>query len=165
VVRGVATGDVLRVAATGIIQMIEADPQSYPNSIQNFDSNVDGVLDLDEVEHNEILQSLLAPDVTSHGIDALSIGFGIHLTPCESGTCSAPPADRCFDRELDGDETDVDCGGSCLACAGGASCKAPSDCQSHVCTAGVCAAPTCHDGVRDGFETGVDCGWNCGPCP
>ena len=33
-----------------------------------------------------------------------------------------------------------------------------SDCQSGVCTGGICQAPTCNDGVRNGSETDVDCG-------
>jgi hypothetical protein len=164
VVRGLVTSDARRAAATGIIQMVASDPKMYPNSITLFDTNVDGVLELDEVEQNQLLLSLLAPDVTRDGVTSLSFGFGIHLQPCDSGPCSAPPADRCFDRTLDGDETDVDCGGSCLACPGGASCKVAGDCQSQVCTGGVCAAPTCSDGVLDGFETDVDCGWNCARC-
>jgi hypothetical protein len=39
-----------------------------------------------------------------------------------------------------GDETGVDCGGSCEACA------------------------TCDDGVQNGDETGIDCGGSCAPC-
>jgi hypothetical protein len=66
---------------------------------------------------------------------------------------------------LDGDETDVDCGGACIACGSGARCRADGDCQTRHCDGGVCAAPTCSDGVRDGAETGVDCGAGCGPCP
>ncbi len=44
---------------------------------------------------------------------------------------------HCTNGVLDGDETDVDCGGSCVAC------------------------PTCTDGIQNGTETGIDCGGDC----
>ena len=65
---------------------------------------------------------------------------------------------------MNGTETGVDCGGpSCAPCASGGGCSIPSDCQSGVCTGGVCQAPTCSDGIRNGAETDVDCGG--APCP
>lgn len=46
----------------------------------------------------------------------------------------------CSDTTLDGDETDVDCGGSiCGPCANGLMCQAPTDCQSNNCSMNVCA--------------------------
>jgi Tol biopolymer transport system component len=42
---------------------------------------------------------------------------------------------------LNGDETGVDCGGSCPAC------------------------PSCDDGLQNQGESGVDCGGPCAPCP
>lgn len=45
----------------------------------------------------------------------------------------------------------------------GVSCVSPIQCNSGVCTAGLCATPSCTDHVRNGQETDVDCG---GPtCP
>ena len=46
----------------------------------------------------------------------------------------------CTDGEKNGDETGIDCGGTCTAC------------------------PTCDDGEQNGDETGVDCGGSCGTC-
>ncbi len=47
----------------------------------------------------------------------------------------------CFDGIKNGDETDVDCGGSCNPC------------------------PTCDDGIKNGDETAIDCGGTlCEPC-
>lgn len=47
----------------------------------------------------------------------------------------------CFDGIKNGDETAVDCGGSCNPCA------------------------TCDDGIKNGDETGIDCGGtSCVPC-
>ena len=51
------------------------------------------------------------------------------------------PNPTCDDGILNGDETGVDCGGSCAACA------------------------TCDDGILNGDETGIDCGGpDCEPC-
>jgi cysteine-rich repeat protein len=88
----------------------------------------------------------------------------------------------CADEVLNGDETDVNCGGACEPCADGETCEQGSDCASGVCaepvddsgmagTAGAgggdleCQAPTCLDGIRNGFEADVDCGGSdCDPC-
>ena len=71
----------------------------------------------------------------------------------------------CMDADKNGDETDVDCGGSCAPCDDAEACLLPADCKSGVCTAGVCQAPTCEDAVKNGAETGADCGGGqCPPC-
>jgi hypothetical protein len=44
----------------------------------------------------------------------------------------------CADGEQNGNETGLDCGGSCLACLG-APCSASDDCKSGACAKGVCA--------------------------
>ncbi|MDY8134847.1 PKD domain-containing protein [Aquimarina sp. 2201CG5-10] len=46
----------------------------------------------------------------------------------------------CDDGIQNGDETGIDCGGSCEAC------------------------PTCDDDIQNGDETGIDCGGSCLPC-
>ncbi|MGB1205129.1 MAG: hypothetical protein ACPG5B_05755, partial [Chitinophagales bacterium] len=72
------------------------------------------------------------------------ICFAIYDVPLaqinDVGNCAAP---TCFDGMMNGDETDVDCGGAnCDAC------------------------PTCNDGMMNGDETGVDCGGaTCDACP
>jgi len=94
---------------------------------------------------------------------------------CESGVCSGgsltmpPPwatcqTPSCSDAAQNGDESDVDCGGSCPACPAGAMCGSPGDCQSAVCTGSICQAPTCSDGVQNGDESDVDCGGSCPGC-
>jgi len=73
----------------------------------------------------------------------------------------------CNNGVQDGDETDVDCGGTCEAdCGNGQGCGSAQDCASGVCTdEGECATPTCDDGVQNGGETDVDCGGDCpGAC-
>jgi hypothetical protein len=71
----------------------------------------------------------------------------------------------CTDGRKDGHETGVDCGGGCGLCPVGQGCNSGVDCQTGVCSSGICQAPSCFDGVRDGTETGVDCGGGCGGCP
>ncbi|CAF4125547.1 unnamed protein product [Adineta steineri] len=64
----------------------------------------------------------------------------------------------CFDGIMDGDETDIDCGGSCLTCAVGQKCTLTKDCNNVLCTNDICANPTCTDGIQNQKETDVDCG-------
>jgi hypothetical protein len=84
---------------------------------------------------------------------------------CASGACDAAAltcvADTCADHRKDGDETDVDCGGSCpTPCAVGKGCAADADCATNACDAVTltCDADPCMDGRQDGDETDVDCG-------
>jgi cysteine-rich repeat protein len=79
---------------------------------------------------------------------------------CTNGVCQS----LCTDNVRNGDETAVDCGGSCLPCATGLGCAQAADCDSGVCTGGICQAPTCSDHVTNGSETALDCGGSCGPC-
>jgi hypothetical protein len=80
-----------------------------------------------------------------------------------------PPPATCSDKQKNGDETDVDCGGSCPPCADGKVCGVPADCKSDVCqqscaliclpgTHKTCRPSSCNDGVKNGSETAVDCG-------
>jgi len=50
------------------------------------------------------------------------------------------------------------CGGNCAPCWAGQACVVADDCQSGVCTNGMCQLPTCSDGVKNDGETGLDCG-------
>ena len=82
----------------------------------------------------------------------------------DSDAMTVNPAD-CDDGEMNGNETDVDCGGDCSPCETGEMCGLGSDCISQVCAANICAAPTCTDGILNGSELAIDCGGDCGPCP
>lgn len=80
---------------------------------------------------------------------------------CIDSLCTA--SSHCDNAQLDGDETDLDCGGSCPEkCADSMACNVGDDCQSGVCDAGSCQAPSCLDSVKNGLESDVDCG---GVCP
>jgi hypothetical protein len=165
---GAVDADEVRAAAfASIREMIENRPSSHVAFFRMLDTNPqDFELTQTEVETNSLIESLLAPDITRNSEPMLSLGFRVHLKACAEGACIAgPPATTCFDRVLDGDETDVDCGGSCAKCAReAATCSLASDCESNACDGGTCAAPSCDNGVRDGHETDVDCGSQCGDC-
>ncbi|MEM9860598.1 MAG: hypothetical protein AAF938_03180, partial [Myxococcota bacterium] len=77
-------------------------------------------------------------------------------------------AASCVDGVQNGDETDVDCGGTCRACDIGLRCAMNADCESLVCMEDRCTESTaqarCDDGAQNGDETGVDCGGTCRGC-
>ena len=73
------------------------------------------------------------------------------------------PPPLCADGRKDGHETDVDCGGLCLACDNGRACVADRDCVHRTCRGGRCA-DACADHTLDGNESDVDCGGSCPPC-
>ena len=64
----------------------------------------------------------------------------------------------CTDQIRNGEETDIDCGGSCGRCEVGGSCKSNADCEDSDCQGGVCTAFPCFNGKIDGDETDIDCG-------
>ncbi|CAF3977923.1 unnamed protein product [Adineta steineri] len=71
----------------------------------------------------------------------------------------------CFDGLMNGDETDIDCGGSCLTCAVGKNCTLTKDCDNLQCTNDICASAACNDTIKNNEETDVDCGGlNCSSC-
>jgi hypothetical protein len=60
---------------------------------------------------------------------------------CASGSCAGVQcAASCFDGEQNGNETAIDCGGSCSRCGDGRTCLRHSDCQGARCAAGACNA-------------------------
>jgi len=61
---------------------------------------------------------------------------------CEAGSVGCA-VDSCANLERDGDETSVDCGGSCGPCAGGAACAIADDCASQRCFERACCEPPC----------------------
>ncbi len=96
----------------------------------------------------------------------------------------------CYDGVQNGDETGVDCGGSCKPCGtcfdgiqnndeedvdcGGTYCEACHNCYDNLmnwdeegvdCGGNFCEpCPTCFDGINNQDETGVDCGGSCPRC-
>jgi formylglycine-generating enzyme required for sulfatase activity len=111
--------------------------------------------------------------------------------PPDAGVCAAAKCvcqtPTCNDHVKNGNETGVDCGGSCPPCGVSVTCTTGSDCSTGECGVGfkggpctgtavdggadaahslagcVCEAPTCSDGVKNGGESDVDCGGD--ECP
>jgi len=85
-----------------------------------------------------------------------------------NATCAAPAS--CFDRESNGLETGVDCGGpACPPCGPMGFCRSAADCTTRLCALGYyggqCVSmPDCGNGVFEWGETSMDCGGFCGPC-
>lgn len=156
-------GEVLEATSAGVLQQLENAPRDHLFMWLLTDTNGDGTVTRDEVITSDLIVSFLAPDIEIGEVEATTIGFAFHLSPCasESDCPTAVPVNTCFDRVLDGDETALDCGGSCKACPAGRACAVTDDCQSTACTDNVCAPGTCSDGVLDNFEADVDCGRTC----
>ena len=77
---------------------------------------------------------------------------------------STGPQPTCDDGIQNGDETGIDCGGSCAACATCDDGIQNGD-ETGIDCGGSCAAcPTCNDGILNGDETGIDCGGSCPAC-
>lgn len=86
-----------------------------------------------------------------------------------TGVSETEGDDTCVNGMQDGDETDVDCGGSCEdACGIGQGCEAGDDCETGICDdSGTCQPPSsCDDGMQGADESDDDCGGECGAtCP
>ncbi len=122
---------------------------------------------------------------------AVLLSGGARSSLALSNKCQPPTQSTCTDGVQNGDETGVDCGGSCTPCStGDGKCDgvAPFDRTKtykegdkiiHNNTLyelknrrwvnlGTCdstvTTPTCTDGIKNGSETGVDCGGSCTPC-
>ena len=86
------------------------------------------------------------------------------------GDTTNPPTPTCNDGIKNGDETGVDCGGSCTPCQVEATCTdgIQNGDETGVDCGGSCTPcqveATCTDGIQNGDETGVDCGGSCVPC-
>ncbi len=89
------------------------------------------------------------------------------------GTTDAGVLVTCSDGVQNGDETGVDCGGSCLVCVRSATCsdglqnggETGVDCGGP-CTKSCEDIPAhCKDSVKNDTETDVDCGGSCPGCP
>ncbi len=105
--------------------------------------------------------------------------LGLFLVACSSSENTDPDdgsndgdggtkvdKEECRNGKKDGNETDVDCGGSCQTkCTTKQTCKTASDCDDDLqCTKAVCSPKSSTDGVQNGNETDIDCGGDAPPC-
>lgn len=164
---GVRTADARQATRIGATQRLATNPQDHRAFWYFVDTDHDGSIEESDFESGT-MAAFLSPDVELVVDDrvtpVLSIGYRFHLSPCPEGRCAPPIEEACFDRVRDGDETDVDCGGSCGPCAGGLACAIGADCQTGACDGGSCRPATCDDGLRNGFESSTDCGGTCEGC-
>ncbi len=88
---------------------------------------------------------------------------------CDSNVCTFDICREgsCDDGVKNGDETDVNCGGTtCGPCGDNQACLVGSDCASGTCDNGACTPSSCSDGLLNGNETDLDCGGGgCPGCP
>ena len=89
--------------------------------------------------------SASATDSATGSGSASATGTGTDTDPASaSATMTATGGDGCSDGVQNGDETDVDCGGSCGAtCESGEMCVVDGDCVSMACGGGVCVDAMC----------------------
>lgn len=115
---------------------------------------------------SEVLASAPNPDGKKEGLSCADDSECQSLT-CVAGSCAPVTGGNPKDKEQNGTETDVDCGGtSAPKCEDGKACKAASDCASATCTRGKCAEAKPDDGIKNGDESDVDCGGSKAPkCP
>ncbi len=104
----------------------------------------------------------LPPNMCFGCTDETSVNFDPNVTQ-DDGSCFS-----CSDGILNGNETEVDCGGAdcmpCFTCDDGIlnGNEEEIDCGGPDCP----ACPTCDDGTQNGDEEGVDCGGTeCPVCP
>ena len=64
----------------------------------------------------------------------------------------------CNDQIKNGNETDIDCGGSCGKCNIGQACNLNAECDESNCIDGTCTPFDCDNGKVGQLETDVDCG-------
>ena len=151
------------------VAYINADWQSQP--LWMWPDAGNGFWGDTRIEANSFISQQWANEISD---ETFWLHGSANLLDYLEGTDITPPTPTCTDGVQNGDETGVDCGGSC-----------PNSCiQEPTCTDGVqngdetgvdCGGscpnsctqePTCTDGVQNGDETGVDCGGSCpNSCP
>jgi hypothetical protein len=108
-------------------------------------------------------KATLRQEFRKHIACALGVGLGsVFLSGCLTPDFKLDPESSCSSKTIDGDETDVDCGGSCKPCKVGRNCRADIDCENESCVGGKCADPSCLDDKLNQDETDIDCGGVCG---
>jgi hypothetical protein len=91
----------------------------------------------------QVKLALFGDDMLGRTLAASTTGqVSAHGEARASVTLGAGYAASCNDQMRGGDESDVDCGGSCPACRAGALCATAADCATGNCYAGRCAPAT-----------------------
>lgn len=91
-----------------------------------------------------VAQGWVTTPASNNGVALDSGVVANNLVTSEGGTVAIRPKlvlcylSQCSDGVKNGNETDVDCGGSCSPCADGFACNVAADCQHAICGAGIC---------------------------
>jgi hypothetical protein len=95
--------------------------------------------------NNDTLFGDIGDDTLNGGAGNDNLVGGDNNDRCigETGTntfaqCEFGALNSCTSGTQNGTETDVDCGGACLACGAGDGCISGNDCQGGICSAGMC---------------------------
>ncbi len=98
--------------------------------------SLDAHADLDAQEHDA------SQALTDASADAMHLTTDASADARSDGNTSLTPdasVNTCRNGFVDGDETDIDCGGSCGVCLSGRHCETASDCLSQDCVDNTCA--------------------------
>ena len=116
----------------------------------------------------DVLDGDAGPDELRGGSGDDTLVGGANEDSCRGGfgddtfaQCDYDAPDSCLNGARDGTETDVDCGGACVACSAGYGCVTSNDCRSEICSSGVCQAPP---GPRLAANVNVTSDWGNGYC-
>jgi len=145
---------------------------AYDNNNNEVETNEIINVDTSVVSHclNSI-QDFDESDVDCGGMDCAGCDSGLICLidgDCISGWCQEGICadSACDDSIFNGDESDVDCGGSCSQCSEGSACINNEDCTTMWCNENICEKSSCSDGLYNGFESDIDCGGlDCSGCP
>ncbi len=120
------------------------EPVADPCADAGGDADADGVCaDIDCDDNDDTIGEIA--DGTACDDENVDTENDVYTNCVCAGTPIVVVEPTCTDGMMNGDETGVDCGGSCEPCE-----TEPT--------------PTCTDGMMNGDETGVDCGGSCEPC-
>lgn len=102
--------------------------------------------DANQIDTDECLSTCLVAKcgdaAVQEGVEVCDDGNADEADACTT-LCKAP---ACDDGIKSGNESDLDCGGACMACEVGKACSKGSECGSKFCKEGVCAlAANCQD--------------------
>ena len=93
------------------------------------------------------------------GVRTCTVPTDSNGNPVEPPSRDCSPFIICEDKNQNGLETGIDCGGGeCPRCTDGNPCLIGTDCDSNYCYQGTCATPLCSDGNKNVGETDTDCG-------
>lgn len=157
------------VAATTTATSTSDTEATYASTATTYGADTTTTTTGDSDSDGTTLGLTSAPDTSTSTSTSTSTDTTTGTTDAmTSGEGNVP--ETCDDGLLNQDESDVDCGGVCVAddkpCPLKGLCNLDTDCEDpYPChPMGVCVEPLCNNGLFDqGIEAHVDCGSSCGP--